>query len=69
MSRPIAVSIFASTALACAAYLTPQILALQLNRKIIESNEQVREFLTDATATTSSSGEVQRGDGLFGSYL
>ena len=65
MSRPIAVSIFASTALACAAYLAPQVLALQLNRKIIANNEQVREFLTE----TKSSGEVQQGDGLFGSYL
>ena len=68
MSRPIAVSIFASTALACAAYLTPHFVAIQLNRKIIASNEQVREFI-DSQQATSSSGEVQAGDGLFGSYL
>ena len=65
MSRPIAVSIFASTALACAAYLTPQVLALRLNRKIIENNDEVRKFLSE----TSSSGRVEAGDGLFGPYL
>ena len=67
MSKPIAVSIFASTALACAAYLTPQVLALRLNKKIIENNEQVREFLSE----TSSSGQVSAdpNSGLFGSYL
>jgi len=67
MSRPIAVSIFASTAIACAAYLAPQILALRLNRKIIENNDEVRRFLSE----TGSSGipEQIQGDGLFGSYL
>ena len=69
MSRPIAVSIFASTALACAAYLTPHVIALNLNRKIIANNDEVRKFLTETSTSGSMPSQPQSGDGLFGSYL
>ena len=68
MSRPIAVSIFASTVVACATYLTPHVIAMNVNKKIIASNEQVRDFI-DSQQATSSSGKVQSGDGLFGPYV
>ena len=68
MSKPIAVSIVASTVIASVAYLTPHVIAMNVNKRIIASNEQVRDFI-DSQQATSSSGKVAPGDGLFGSYL
>jgi hypothetical protein len=72
MSRPIAVSIFASTVVAAAAFLTPQILALRLNQKIIANNEKVQKTLKGIETSSSGSDTSSRemlGDGLYGPYI